>query len=250
MDRSAVLTFCEQLRQARDHAFRDSEAFDEIIHVVGRLGSFLYKALGDLGRYKKDIEEWARQSALAEDLPAQWRGFHVPFSLLYDLVKDARNDAVHQGACARYLTGHAIELAIVLEDALRRSLDASVVGDYMVRHPVCAELWQPLSFIRQQILANSFSYLPLKSAAGVWCLVSDLDIATYLGTDASKRKPRLAQSLCAAQIPLQPTTPCTIDIPLEEALRRLGKEKKPLLVCRQDQDDQVLIGIVTAFDLL
>jgi len=61
MDRSAVHTFCEQLRQARDHAFRDSEAFDEIIHVVERLGSFLYKALGDLGSYKKDIEEWGRQ---------------------------------------------------------------------------------------------------------------------------------------------------------------------------------------------
>jgi len=170
--------------------------------------------------------------------------------LLYDLVKDARNYALHQGACARYLTGHAIELALVLEDALRRSLDAPVVGDYMVRHPVCAELWQPLSFIRQQMLANSFSYLPVKSDAGVWCLVSDLDIATYLGTDATERKPRLAQSLRAAHIPLQATTPCTIDIPLEEALLRLSKEKRPLLVCRQDQDEQVLIGIVTAFDLL
>jgi CBS domain-containing protein len=250
MDRSAVLTFCEQLRQARDNAFRDAEAFDEIIHVVERLGSFLDKKLGDLGKYKKNIEERARQSALAEDVPVLWRGLHIPFSLLYDLVKDARNDALHQGACARYLTGHAIELALVLEDALRRSLDFPVVGDYMVRHPVCAELWQPLSFIRQQMLANSFSYLPVKSDTGDWCFVSDLDIATYLGTDASKRKPKLAQNLRAAQIPLQPTTPCTIDTPLEEALSRLGKDKRPLLVCRQEQGEQVLIGILTAFDLL
>ena len=119
----------------------------------------------------------------------------------------------------------------------------------MVRNPVCAELWQPISFIRQQMLANSFSFLPVKRAAGDWCLISDLDIATYLGPDALKRKPRLAQTLNAAKIPLQLTKPCAIDTPLEEALRRLGKDGKPLLVCRQEQDQQILVGIVTAFDL-
>jgi CBS domain-containing protein len=133
---------------------------------------------------------------------------------------------------------------------LRRSLDSAVVGDYMVSNPVYAELWQPISFIRQKMLANSFSFLPVKSEAGNWCLVSDLDIANYLGTDASKRKPRLAQTLNAAKIRLQPTKPCAIDTPLEEALRRLDKDGKPLLVCRQEQDQQILVGIVTAFDLL
>ena len=140
--------------------------------------------------------------------------------MLYDLVKDARNDALHQGAFARHLTSHAIELALVLEDALRRRLDSPVVGDYMVRNHVCAELWQPISFIRQQMLANSFSFLPVKSSGRDWCLISDLDIATYLGPDALKRKPRLAQTLNAAKIPLQLTKPCAIDTPLEEALRR------------------------------
>jgi CBS domain-containing protein len=248
MNRSAIRMFCEQLRQARENAFRDSEAFDEIIHVLERLGSFLCKKISGLGDYKEDIEKRARQSALAEEVPTRWRGIHVPFSLLYDLVKDARNDALHQGAFARHLTGHATELALVLEDALRRSLDSPVVGDYMVRNPVYAELWQPISFIRQQMLANSFSFLPVKNNAGDWCLVSDLDIATYLGTDPSKRKQRLTQSLNAAEIPLQSAKSCAIDTPLEEALRILGTEKKPLVVCHQDQ--QALVGIVTAFDLL
>jgi hypothetical protein len=71
MDRSVALTFCEQLRQARENAFRDSEAFDEIVHVVERLGSFLCKRIGDLGQYKRNLMEKARQSALAEDFPAQ-----------------------------------------------------------------------------------------------------------------------------------------------------------------------------------
>lgn len=39
MDRSAVITFSGQLREARGNALRDSEAFDGIIHVVERLGT-------------------------------------------------------------------------------------------------------------------------------------------------------------------------------------------------------------------
>jgi hypothetical protein len=248
MDRSAVITFSGQLREARENALRDAEAFDGIIHVVERLGSFLCKKVGDLGRYKEEIGERASHSALAEDIPGQWRGVHVPFSLLYDLVKDARNDALHQGAFARRLTGHAIELSLLLEDALRRSLERAAVGDYMVRNPTCAELWQPISFIRQQMLANSFSFLPVKSGAD-WYLVSDLEIATFLGTDVSKRRNRLAQSLKASEIPLQQAKFCAVDAPLEEALRVLDSGQRPLLV-GGDGDQQALVGIVTPFDLL
>jgi hypothetical protein len=249
MHRSAVVKFSGQLRDARENTLRDSEAFDGIIHVVERLGSFLAEDIRSLGQYKEDIGNTARNSSLAEDIPSQRRGLHVPFSLLYDLVTDARNDALHQGAFARRLTGHAIELSLVLEDALRRSLDHPVVGDYMVRNPTCAELWQPISFIRQQMLANSFSFLPLKVAAE-WYLVSDLEIATYLGTDISQRKLRLAHNLSVAEIPLQQAKRCEADTPLEEALLRLGASQRPLLVCREDGQPQSLVGIVTPFDLL
>ena len=70
------------------------------------------------------------------------------------------NDALHQGAFARHLTIHAIDLALILEDALR-SFEEPRVSDYMVRNPLFAELWQPIGFIRQQMLANSFSFLPV-----------------------------------------------------------------------------------------
>jgi hypothetical protein len=249
MDRSAVITFSGQLREARENALRDSEAFDGIVHVVERLGSFLVKEIRNLGQYKKDILERAGSSPLAEDIPCQWRGIHVPFSLLYDLVTDARNDAVHQGAFARRLTGHAIELSLVLEDALRRSLDHPTVGDYMVCNPMSAELWQPISFIRQQMLANSFSFLPVKGATE-WCLVSDSEIATYLGTDSSERRIRLAQTLLAAGIPLQRADFCAVDTPLKDALLKLDGSQRPLLVFREDGKQESLIGIVTPFDLL
>jgi hypothetical protein len=50
MDRSAVVTFSSQLREARENALRDSEAFDGIVHVVERLGSLLDRKILDLGK--------------------------------------------------------------------------------------------------------------------------------------------------------------------------------------------------------
>jgi hypothetical protein len=141
MNRDAVITFSAQLREARENALRDSEAFDGIIHVLERLGSFLDQKIGDLGKYKRQINEKARDSALAKDVPDQWRSIHVPFDLLYDLVRNARNDAVHQGAFARRLTGHAIELSLVLEDALKMSLDCRC--SKIMSPPNCNETLSP-----------------------------------------------------------------------------------------------------------
>jgi hypothetical protein len=162
MDRSATISFFGQLRDARENALRDAEAFDGIIQVLERLGSLLLGEIGTLDKYRKVITNKVDGSALAKDIPEDWRDVHIPFSRLYELVRIARNDALHQGAFARHLTIHAIELSLVLEDALMSSLDNPTVGDFMVRNPICAELWQPISYIRQQMLASSFSFLPIK----------------------------------------------------------------------------------------
>jgi len=76
------------------------------------------------------------------------------------------------------LAVHASELAIILEDALTQ-FKKPIVRDFMVRNPVCAEMWQPVGFVRQQMLANSFTYLPaLKDSQ--WYVISDAAIAIYL----------------------------------------------------------------------
>jgi hypothetical protein len=159
MERSEAVFFADQFREARETALCDAEAFDGIIHAVERLGTHLSGAILDLGRYQPCIEELGRNSALAFDIPGDLPSFHTSFNQLYDLVRVARNDALHQGAFARRLTVHAIQLSLVLEDALRRSITMPTVGDFMVRNPVCAEPWHPISFVRQAMLANSFSFL-------------------------------------------------------------------------------------------
>ena len=52
------------------------------------------------------------------------------------------------------------------------------IGDYMVRNPVCAHEWQPISFIRQIMLENSFSHIPFyREEQKEWHVISDLDVA-------------------------------------------------------------------------
>lgn len=118
--REPALAFVDQLRAARLDALRDAEAFNGIIHVVERLGSYVLGEHLDLGSYAKCISKLVENSQTNqwESGSAFGRSLRTPFGTLYDLVRLARNDALHQGAFARHLTKHAIELAIVLEDSL------------------------------------------------------------------------------------------------------------------------------------
>jgi hypothetical protein len=247
MERTTEIAFANQLRNAREAALKDAEAFDGILHAVERLGRFLTKRSdGNLGQYGSKLQEIAARSPLAEEVPKRFRGLLTTFSSLLDLVRHARNDAFHEGASARHLTGHAIELALILEDALRSS-EAPVVADYMVRNPVCAELWQPIGFVRQQMLASSFSFLPVLSKHRIWCLVSDRAIAAYLGRSWPDRKDRMASLLGEAPIELKRAKLVQEDTSLDKALTAL--KDAPLLVRQKGKHPRIL-GIVTAFDLL
>ncbi len=236
--------FRSELQNAREDALKDAEAFDGIIHVVEKLGQFLVGEIKNLGQYQNAIEKVAEESPLAAEVPDQFRNVHSPFNLLYSIVRDARNDAMHIGASARHLPKHTIELALILEDALRTYEMSHNVSDYMVRNPICAELWQPISFIRQQMLTNSFTYLPLKKE-GKWFLVSDFEIAKFL--QGQSRKECLATPLeKAKEIELLPVELCSGKKPISEVLPDFGRT--PILIGKNS--DEGLEGILTAFDLL
>jgi len=253
IDRQSAIFFVGQLRSARLAALADAEAFDEIIHVVERLGSYLGGKLSDLGVYRKVLTspDLAGRSGLAEP-PSHLRALLTPFARLYDLVKEARNDALHQGASARHLTKHAIELTIVLEDALSTYFEP-MVADFMVRNPDRAEFWQPIGFIRQQMLANSYSYLPVLGHDGVWRIISDTSVARFLGLDqfGGTRKSRLATTLENAFLKDPDLLELANDLPPDADLCKaleLLKSKSVMLV--KDPDGRDILGILTAFDLL
>lgn len=259
MEKEQALYHRDEFRTARANASKDAEAYDEVIHAFERLGSVLIHKIGDLGKYEKDVIRLAEYSPLAAEIPRQHVEWHTPTDRLYRIIQGARNDAFHQGAYARHLTTHAIELAIILEDALTTKAMATLVGDFMTRGPVCASLWQPLSFVRQQMLVGSFSYLPLQKDDN-WWLISDSALAHYLLSvpdpkpgEQDERKLRLAQTVEDAIKGGLATPPADIlraDDPAEKFFQLSGDF--PALVCRKDKEpsEEDLIGIITAYDLL
>jgi hypothetical protein len=200
---------------------------------------------------EKYIAQKAAPSPLAESIPFLLPDWHARFPTLYTLVREARNDALHQGAYARHLTTHAIDLSIILEDALMTEENSA--RDFMVRNPVCASLWEPISSIRRSMLVNSFSFLPVNIGdpeSPQWKLVADYSIATYLRNNgAGNRKERLARKLGEVVdeggIKWTASEPCKLGDPVDMLLNR--SKGLPILVLGPKQE---LRGIITSFDLL
>lgn len=237
--------FRDLFRQARFAAYRDSEGFQEILFALEKYGSCLAGKILDLGRYGPFIsKEIADCLPLCTDISNKWRDYHLPFDNLYELVREARNDALHQGAYARHLTNHAVQLSLMIEDALMNK--ASMISDYMVRGVVTAELWQPVSFVRQQMLANSFSYMPVL-IEGKWNLLSDIGIAKYI---LPNKKANLAKTVEEARSDGLALEGIEFRSPSETASDVIESFNwKPILVVDNGNHSK-LLGIVTAFDLL
>jgi hypothetical protein len=238
---------------ARDAAFRDAEGFQNILFTLEKFGQFLFHKTGDLGKYKTIISTLASDSCLADEIPAACRGWHTPFQDLYELVKDARNDAMHQGSCARHLTEHAVSLSVVLEDALMAN--AYKVSDFMVSDPVVALPWQPLSHAREKMLTHGFSFLPIwisDPPGSEWFLLSDFAVTKYLRvSDKNLRRQRLAtrieDAVSTKELELIPSSTCGPHLPAEEMISNF--KGTPILVVDQSKPDN-LLGIITAFDLM
>ncbi|MCI0398524.1 MAG: hypothetical protein L0332_05030 [Chloroflexi bacterium] len=250
LPREVASFFRDQFRRARITALQDAEGFQEILFALERFGICLTGEINTLKGYKDAIISEAKRSHLAVDIPKEHKAWHSGFSEIYELVREARNDALHQGAFARHLTNNAIQLALILEDALMTEIE-DTIGNFMVREPVCASLWQPLSFIRQQMLKNAFTYLPLcldGEDQPRWYLVSDYRVAQYLRQ--GDRKKRLAKTLKSAReegLILEPAHTCLADTKVAEALEM--SDGKPMVVIDEEHPTQI-VGIATPFDFL
>lgn len=280
-DRNARLFFLNELRAARTEAQKNAEDFAGLLFAFERLGVFLAVEddgtsaadLHGLGSYSHVLTDLASFSTLGgRRLEAGTRRWHSPFECLFRLVADARNSALHEGAKARHLTEHAIELALIFEEALAQMAPPlRTVGDLMVRSPVIAQPWQPVSFVRQAMLTNSFSYVPV-FIGEEWKLISDHAVAQFLGGagTAGERRVRMAMSISKAEgefLEMRLPTALTVaetsaasDLfglsSEEDANGRLPVLSAPVLVLAESvegdgrSDEHRLVGLITAFDLL
>ncbi len=228
----------DQLRSARAVALADAEGFQAVLHSLELIGQLLVREVLDLGRYEDELSSLADASPLSADIPSEWPGCHTTFRALYDELRRARNDAVHQGSHARTLTDHAVELTIILEDALMS--DAAKILQFMVRDVVEAMPWHPVSYVRQQMLKHAFSYIPVRVDA-TWQLIPEYSLAQYLrGAPSQKiRKKRLAtrvsDAIAANDLLLLEADTAAPEDPIVEILRRIGAQ--PILVVEPARED-------------
>jgi hypothetical protein len=189
--------FRDEFRNARTEALRDAEGCTAIFVAAERLGACVVGPQTGLGRYESALEGICRRSVSIGYLADRHPEYHATFQRLFRIFVSGRNQAVHVGAFARNLTRLAIELALFLEDGLQEGFVEA--ADFMVREPVCAEHWEPLGFIRQKMLLNSFSFLPARDLAGNWRLLSDRALVRFTRNGSEEqRKERLALRLDGA----------------------------------------------------
>ena len=276
MDCEVALYFRNEFREARAVALKDAEGYQQILFVLERFGAYMFgggcckthdhKKRPSLGAYKECIKALVNEYHPLEKEREVWpsyRDCHTTFDSLYEMVRQARNDALHQGAVARNLTSHSVQLSLMLEDALMRASKSEQIKDYMVRNPVYAYAWQPVSFVRQMMLENSFSYIPVcmkKKCAEekVWHIIADYHIAAYLrlADGDGCRKKLLAKSIKDAigsnEMAREEAFPACPDEKIQDVLKRYVSEQyqgKPILVVNRDNCDE-LLGIATPFDLM
>ena len=128
------------------------------------------------------------------------------------------------------------------------------VEDLMVRNPVVAEPWQVVAHVRNTILANSFSALPIKvmsAQAECWKILTDTALIKFTKvTDKKVQGDRLGMTIEEALAEGLRTEPATCVRPesrVDEVVDQM--EHLPILVTDATKESRFL-GIITAFDLL
>ena len=260
MTPESALAFRNAFREARLKVLANAENYQELLFVLERLTMHLTGESKGLGKDKAKncIMELVRQGALQGE-PAVSDVGELCASELYDLVRHARNDAMHEGAFARNLAVHLVQLSVTLEDALVNKAEGRKAKHYMMGQPVTAEPWEPIAFVRQKMLAHSFSHLPVR-IDGCWKIVSDHGIAMYLweSDGGFTVKQKLQQRLdCAVKGTLK--AQCAIVVNPEALVCNVVKchennirRGDPILVEAEieGEDKTTLLGILTPFDLL
>ncbi len=112
-----------RLRDARALVLRDAESFHGAAMALERVGQLLCgQVRNGLGAYGGELLELARTA----------EGIEPPeVARLFDIVRDARNMAVHEGAWARHLNSRLVDLFLILEQAIMDKMQCA--QDIMVR---------------------------------------------------------------------------------------------------------------------
>jgi CBS domain-containing protein len=239
--------FLSRLRDARALVLRDSESFREASTVLEHIGQVIGGIIGNgLKDHEAAIVSLAKEAGHADEDSVR---------RLFNVVREARNKAVHDGAYARHLNGRLVDLLLLLEEAIMTNMDH--VEDLMVRNPVSAEPWHLVSHVRKMMLENSFTCIPIfKSKTGKdrWMLLRDATLMHWIRSEPNKRKQKerlampVAEAIMNHALAVKGAICCSREASIGELLPRMNDD--PTLVTEKIDGEERLLGIITAFDLL
>ena len=262
--REAFVKYRNEIRRARHAVTEEGAGYEVIVQAVERLGAYLWNPcsekgeFGNLWKYKEKLKNLVKDPAVTTD-----------FDRVYERVRNGRNAGVHQGAEARPLIQNAVELAIMLEQALREVSGMNKAQEVMASPVVRTYTWEPVAQARQKMLAESYSALPLwrkeckeceecKVCEGDWFIVTADAMVKWLqparGDTCRKEREKIRKKREKMKLAeaigqgLEITKACKTRPEDEVVLPDDGWSGGVLLVTHREQHD--LIGVVTAFDLL
>lgn len=243
----------DQLRSARYAALADSEGFLQTCYAIEALGRRLLGKEANMGKYRSSIKKIATAAASLEQLPDQFPMFFTKFDALYDVIRRARNDAMHSGSYARHATNAAIEMCIGLEEAVMVGPEiVNKVQDYMVKTPITAEPWHPVAHARQLVLTHSFSFLPVLHE-NKWHLLSEMALVAYLHRlTGDGRKFALAQQISeavAGGLKLLPACHLKPEVDIKTVIDNGSITTNPILWVVVDEENR-LLGVLSPFELM
>lgn len=245
--------YLELLREAREIAQKDSENFGALIHAFERIGAMEKGQIGGgLGNYQRKLLSIASGSPLCK---GQSQYFHSSAAKLFTLIQRQRNAAMHQGFVARNLVRHSVEFALILEHAIKNMKNVTTVADLMIRDVCYADIDHPMSYIRQRMLVNAFSFLPVIIADGSVKMLSDAALAKWLRQMSwDHQKLALVRTLKHEITSSSPTLVLSKPIllpfqtPIAEVVTKF-ENSKPILL-HEPNNNTKIVGLISAFDLL
>jgi hypothetical protein len=243
----------DRLRDARYAAQADAEGFSQVCYAIEALGKRLLGKEESLGHYRVHIKDIATAAPSLSSLPTEYPQFFTHFDALFEIVRRARNDAMHAGSYARHATSAAVEMCIGLEEAVMVGAEpVSKVKDFMVKTPVVAEPWQPVGHARQLVLAHSFSFLPI-FRDDEWYLLSEMALVSYLHPmSANKRKSALVcpiSEAVAEGLKLLPAQRLGLEDDISKVVADSGVTPYPQLWLVIASGNQ-LAGVLSPFELM
>jgi hypothetical protein len=244
--------FLATLRDARATALADAEGADAVIFAIESLGRFLFGQDKALEQTSPALVTWVT------DVLKNERGCELEKRLM--LLRYGRNQRMHKGFAARNLTADAVRVATTLEEALLVDWSKYTAEDLMTRGPLVAQPWWTFGMVRDAIIENAYSHLPIWRD-GRWQAISERRVAML--TQRARREPK-ALDLRNVRIDQHPPDRAKFGVLLDHLLagdsavvasstpaKDLDLDTGCVLVVRKSEGAvDELVGILTPSDIM